>query len=124
MNPLRIYINDINASAFFVYEGDLDGNGTDEFGVRSDSNIKGYRYYYVFTYKDGTWMYLIPRIWIEYAHFYEDLHGGQDAVTPSKRKGYVKVRYWEFIDYENCIIDTVINAKPLNLDEIYCIEQS
>lgn len=45
-------------------------------------------------------MYLIPRIWIEYAHFYEDLHGGQDAVTPSKRKRYVKVRYWEYIDYE------------------------
>ena len=45
-----------------VYEGDLEGNGTDEFGVLFTWSLSACRGYDVFTFHEGEWRLLIPEV--------------------------------------------------------------
>lgn len=45
-----------------IQEGDLDGNGTDEFGVRRETDAGTWDNYCVYTYDKGEWKYLIEPI--------------------------------------------------------------
>ena len=42
-----------------VFEGDLDGNGVDEWGFLETATVGQWRTYRVFTFKHGSWRYLI-----------------------------------------------------------------
>lgn len=101
----------------FTAEGDLDGNGTEEFGIRSEKASGTWDSYIVYTYQDGEWKYLIEPIWTFSTHFYETLNKGADVVQSTNLKGIVKVRFSDIRNDDFCIIDTLIQIKPQRLDD-------
>lgn len=91
-----------------VYEGDLDRNGTDEFGIRRENNAGTWDNYYIFTYENGKWKYLVEPIWTYSRHFYETLDMGRDVAEPINKKGKIRIRYTN-ADFN--IIDTLLSIK-------------
>lgn len=77
-----------------LYEGDLDGDGANEFGSYIVvSAISTNQSYQVFTYKGGEWKWLYDPLALWYLHYYELRENGTDIVSLSHKKGYVTVRY-------------------------------
>ncbi|MBO4661456.1 MAG: hypothetical protein J5630_02010 [Bacteroidaceae bacterium] len=97
---------------FIVSEGDLDGNGTEEIGIRREQEMGNWQDYSVYTYRNGKWMYLIPTITLYRTHFYEDLNQGQDVVKSTKKKSYVQVHYSLFDDVA-LLLDTIVKVNPI-----------
>lgn len=98
-----------------IQEGDLDGNGTDEFGVRREIDAGTWDNYCVYTYDNGEWKYLIEPIWTYSDHFYTDLNKGADVVERANQSGYVTVRF-SYIRNDNfCIVDTLIPITPYSI---------
>ena len=82
-----LYIEEI-WSVHMIHEGDLDGDGTDEFGIRWELEMGNWTTYHLFTYKNNKWHILTEPL-VHYAtHFYEDLKV-ENAVKRSKKKGYI-----------------------------------
>lgn len=118
--PLQI---DNVFGVFVLTEGDLDGNGTDEFGVRTEGFMGNWRDYSVYTLgKDGNWKYLIPPIIVHADDFYETLSCGTNVVMQSEQKGYVDVHFSSWRNDEICLVDTVIKVNPQPLDKLDEIE--
>lgn len=95
-----------------IKEGDLDGNGTDEFGVRREAEAGTWDNYCLYTYDKGKWKYLIEPIWTYSDHFYTDLNKGVDVVERANQSGYVTVRFSDIRNDAFCIIDTIIPIAP------------
>ena len=95
-----------------IQEGDLDGNGTDEFGIRREAEAGTWDNYCVYTYDKGEWKYLIEPIWTYSDHFYTDLNKGADVVERTNQSGYVTVRFSDIRNDDFCIIDTLILIAP------------
>ena len=95
-----------------IQEGDLDGNGTDEFGVRRETDAGTWDNYCVYTYDKGEWKYLIKPIWTYSDHFYTDMDKGADVVERANQSGYVKVRFSDIRNDDFCIVDTLIPIAP------------
>lgn len=102
-------------SVRFTAEGDLDGNGTDEFGIRSEKENGTWDSYMVYTYKGDEWQYLIKPIWTYSTHFYDSLNNGANVVQPINTKGMVKVRFSDIRNDDFCIIDTLIRINPQSI---------
>ncbi len=105
-------------SVKMIQEGDLDGNGTDEFGVRREAEAGTWDNYCVYTYDKGQWKYLIEPIWNYSSHFYADLNKGKDVAERTDKTEYIKVR---FSDVRNdgedfLIIDTLIKINPQKIE--------
>ena len=92
-----------------IKEGDLDGNGTDEFGVRREAEAGTWDNYCLYTYDNGEWKYLIEPIWTYGDHFYTDLNKGVDVVERANQSGYVTVRFSDIRNDDFCIVDTLIS---------------
>lgn len=106
-----------------IYEGDLDGDGKDEWGSLSTAECSQWRYYSVLTLVDHEWRYLIgPSI---YAGSYDILathemtrDSGIDLVEKGDRKGYVKVNYIKYgpiFDY--MVHDTIVPATYTKIED-------
>lgn len=95
-----------------IKEGDLDGNGTDEFGVRREAEAGTWDNYSIYTYDKGEWKYLIAPIWTYSDHFYGDLNKGVDVVERANQAGYVTVRFSDIRNDDLCIVDTLIPIAP------------
>lgn len=103
-----LYIEEI-WNVRMIPEGDLDKNGTDEFGIRWELEMGNWTTYHLFTYKNNKWHILTEPL-IHFAfHFYEDLNV-VNVVKPSKKKGYIEGTeshggddFW--IEYKNIKID-------------------
>jgi len=75
-----------------VYEGDLDRNGTDEFGILDTWDTSFYRAYSVYTFYKNEWRYLFPPFGTA-----ESLRAsGKDLVKQGDRKGEVIVTMSDF----------------------------
>lgn len=98
-----------------IQEGDLDRNGTDEFGVRRETEAGTWDNYCVYSYDKGEWKYLINPIWTYSDHFYTDLNKGADIVERANQSGYVKVRFSDIRNDDFCIIDTLIKVAPYSI---------
>lgn len=98
-----------------IQEGDLDGNGTDEFGVRREAEAGTWDNYCVYTYDKGEWKYLTEPIWTYSDHFYTDLNKGADVVERANQSGYVTVRFSDIRNDDFCIIDTLIPIAPYSI---------
>lgn len=101
-----------------VQEGDLDGNGTDEFGIRREVEQGTWDSYYIYSYNNGEWKYLINPIWTYSTHFYEELYNGNDVAERTDNPNIIKVR---FSDVRNngedfLIIDTLMQINPQPLE--------
>ena len=114
IKPLQI---DNVFGIFVVKEGDLDGNGTDEIGIRTEGFIGNWRDYNVYTYRKGTWELLIPPVIVYATDFYETLSKGEDVVKPSKQNGYVDVRFSSWRNDDICLVDTVMKVNPQPLEK-------
>ena len=95
-----------------IQEGDLDGNGTDEFGIRREAEAGTWDNYCVYTYDNGEWKYLVNPIWTYSDHFYTDMDKGADVVERANQSGYVKVRFSDIRNDDFCIVDTLIPVAP------------
>ena len=102
---------------FVVQEGDLDGDGTEEIGVRTEGSEGNWRDYNVYTIKAGAWNYLIPPIILHSSDFYGTLSQGKDVVRPSKRKGYVDIKFNRWQNESICLIDTIMRVNPQPLEK-------
>lgn len=100
-----------------IQEGDLDGNGTDEFGVRREIEAGTWDNYCVYTYDNGEWKYLIEPIWTYSDHFYTDLNNGNDVVEKTNDSRNIRVRFSDIRNDDFCIVDTLIHITPLHIKQ-------
>lgn len=111
-NTIDTLILNHRFSVKMIYERDLDGNGTDEFGVRRETDAGTWDNYCLYTYDNGEWKYLIEPIWTYSDHFYTDLNKGADVVERANQSGYVTVRFSDIRNDDFCIVDTLIPIAP------------
>lgn len=99
----------------FVYEGDLDGNGTDEWGYVTEWETSNWMCYHAFTNTRGKWEHIIEptNIWLPHLDPQDSISyriSKEDILQPSDDSGFLKVK---FSDVRNngedfLIIDTLI----------------
>ena len=87
-----------------VFEGDLDGNGTDEWGYLHTWMNSQWRYYRVFSLVKGEWRYLVESNKLDTPEWFRC--SGQEIIEPACSKGYVKIHYGTFGPDLDCY-DTV-----------------
>lgn len=106
-------------SVRLIQEGDLDGNGTDEFGVRRESDAGTWDNYYIYTFSNGEWKCLIDPIWTYCTHFYDELKNGEDVAEKTNQSDFIKVRYSDIRNNNKDIqiIDTLIKVNPQPIQE-------
>lgn len=102
---------DYNMDPSLVNEGDLDGNGTCEIGVLDTWDNSNCRAYYIYTYKNGKWCYLVPPI----STAYNLRASGLEIAEPGPEKGQVSIRYSDFDAPHSCC-----NKAPTR-DSIYSV---
>ncbi len=104
-------------SARMIYEGDLDKNGTDEFGLRRENIAGTWDCYNIFTYENGEWKYLIEPVFTYSTDFYGIFDMGRDVAEPTNKKGKIRIRYTDGAD-DFRIVDTLwtINIRPVKGD--------
>ena len=118
---------ELSAHAYYmprlVFEGDVDGDGKDDWGYLTTWDSSQWRYYYIFNYDNRTkrWRYL-----------YSDKKGsdepllntseilrssGVDIVEKGPRTGYIKIKYTSF-DANFDLRDTIVKATytPIQKD--------
>lgn len=100
-----------------IQEGDLDGNGTDEFGIRRESDAGTWDNYYIYTFQNGEWEYLIEPIWTYSNHFYTNLNKGTDVVEGANKYGFVRIRFSDIRNDDFCIVDTLIHIASLHIKQ-------
>ncbi len=81
-----------------IKEGDLDQNGTEEFGMRLETELGNWHTYEAFTYRKKKWHTIEPTAILFSTHFYEDLHWGKGAISPTTKKGYIIIANSEHFD--------------------------
>ncbi len=103
--PLRVY----GLCPLLVYEGDLDWNGTDEFGILFTWHLSYHRSYSVYTFRGREWRLLIPPVGTAYSL----RASGKDLVRPGDVPGEVRVTCSDFEAPMSCYasapdIDTIL----------------
>lgn len=83
--PLDIY----GYHPYLVFEGDLDCNGTHEFGILDTWLTSGWRMYSVYTFYAGQWVYLVEPFWT----FITLRASGKELVRPSPASGTISITY-------------------------------
>jgi len=99
----------------FVYEGDLDGNGTDEWGYVTEWETSNWMCYHAFTNINGEWQHIIEptNIWLPHLDPQDSISyriSKEDILQSSEDSGFLKVK---FSDVRNngedfLIVDTLI----------------
>ena len=102
-------------SVKMIQEGDLDKNGTDEFGVRREAEAGTWDNYCVYTYDKGEWKYLIEPIWTYSNHFYTNMNNGNDVVECTNQSDLVRVQFSDIRNDDFCIVDTLIQIAPQSI---------
>ena len=107
----------------FVYEGDLDGNGTDEWGYVPEWETSNWMCYHAFTNINGEWQHVIEPtpIWLPHLDPQDSLYytiKKEDILQSAEKSDFLKVK---FSDVRNngedfLIIDTLIQIKPQKLE--------
>lgn len=100
-----------------IQEGDLDGNGTDEFGIRREGEIGNWDNYYIYSFSNGYWKYLIRPVLTYSTHFYNEQNNGKDIAEKTNRPEVIKVRFSDLSSMgEDVIIkDTLIQINPQSI---------
>lgn len=106
----------------FVKEGDLDRDGTDEWGYVSEWATSNWMAYHAFTNVNGEWQHIIEPtpIWLPHINPQDSLYytiKKEDILQPSERAGFLNVK---FSDVRNdgedfLIIDSLIKINPQHI---------
>lgn len=95
-----------NCSPRLVFEGDLDGNGTDEVGYLHTWVMSQWRVYRIFTLVNGKWRYLVEG---EYLITDEGFRSTDEEVAkPGPQKGTILIKYGHTTPTESEIRDTIV----------------
>lgn len=103
----------------FIKEGDLDGNGTEEWGYVTQWPTSMWMCYHAFTNINGEWQHIIEPtpIWIPHLDQQDSLYytiREENILQPSEKSEFIKVK---FSDVRNngedfLLIDTLIQVNP------------
>lgn len=103
----------------FIKEGDLDGNGTEEWGYVTQWPTSQWMGYDAFTNINGEWQHIIEptSIWLPHLDPQDSIYytiKKEDILQPSEKTEFIKVK---FIDIRNngedfLLIDTLIRVNP------------
>lgn len=103
----------------FVKEGDLDSDGTDEWGYVTEWTTSNWMAYHAFTNVNGEWRHIIEPtiIWLPHIDPQDSLSyaiNKDDILQPSENKGFLRVKFSDIRhDGEDfLIIDTLIQINP------------
>lgn len=93
-----------------IAEGDLDGDGKDEWGFIPYYPTSNFVGYHVFKNKKGEWHEMIVplEIWLPHIDADEFNVSQEDLVQPSARKGYLKVKFSKM--NENATEFTIVDS--------------
>ena len=98
-----------------VFEGDLDGDGKDEWGYLVTGENSQWRQYNVFNYdlKNKTWRYLYKDSYPdEFLSTRQSIRAsGKEIVEKGVKKGEIKINY---ADYHDIFRDTLVKANYLS----------
>lgn len=107
----------------FVREGDLDGNGTDEWGYVTEWPWSCWMFYHAFTNVSGEWQLLIEptSIWLPHIDPQDSIYGfytEEDLIQSSDNSEFLRVK---FSDIRNdggdfLLIDTLIRINPIPIE--------
>lgn len=92
-----------------VLEGDLDGNGTDEWGYLATGVSSHWRTYRVFTLVKNKWRYLVKNDRLQTPEWFRC--SGLEILEKSGRKGYVKINYGIGTIDDGRVLDTVVKVS-------------
>lgn len=103
----------------FIKEGDLDGNGTEEWGYVTQWPTSQWMCYHAFTNINGEWQHINEptSIWLPHLDPQDSAYyttRKEDILQPSEKPEYIKVK---FSDIRNngedfLLIDTLIRVNP------------
>jgi len=111
----ELIVNDTNDMKF-VTEGDLDGNGTDEWGFRTQWSVSNWHTYQIYTYHNGEWYYIAKPIMVNTPDF-EKLRNGFDIAEPNTVKGQIDIKFSRPQKGNDCIVDTVVKATYITISD-------
>jgi len=103
-----------------VYEGDLDGNGTEEWGFVTQWPTSNWMRYNIFTAKNKEWEYLIEPTSIFLGDIDITNSGtitSDEIAQRSKKKGFVSIKFSDIRDGEFLLIDTLIQVNSWNMQK-------
>ena len=95
------------------YLGDMNGDGddTNEFGIRQETNNSEWDFFCIYTYQDGEWKYLIEP-YMTYAPIFCNRW-----LYPDYRDSTISY-YFNDIRYNGIVcIDTTVTIKPIPISE-------
>jgi vancomycin permeability regulator SanA len=114
--PLVILYGCDAESPQLVFEGDIDGNGTDEWGYLHTWDSSQWRFYRVFTYVDNEWRYILSDTTDLLETDMECRRRCKDIMSSGGKKGYVKVTYMSQNVCDRALHDTIVKAQYTKLD--------
>ena len=97
-----------------VFEGDLDQNGTDEFGILDTWLASGWRHYSIYTFHEGQWKYLIEPI----STFTTLRASGKELARIGPEPGTISISFSEISN--RCPpdgIDTIVRAGYYSISD-------
>lgn len=110
----------------FVKEGDLDGNGSDEWGFIHELETSNWSLYDLYTFNNGEWQRMIEPIRIFKFHFENNPQYGnliyEDIIQKSNKKGFLKAKFSDIRNDDFIIVDTLLQIKPLSYNQTNIIE--
>lgn len=122
VKPLFFYMSTIGIH--FINEGDLDGNGTDEWGFVTEWPTSCWMFYKAYTYINGEWHFIIKptSIWLPHIDPQDSIYGfytEEDLIQSSDNSEFLRVK---FSDIRNdggdfLLIDTLIQINPQPIEE-------
>ena len=99
-----------------VNEGDLDGNGTCEVGYLDTWDCSQWRYYSIFTLRNGEWRNLIDGDYLNTCGMFRQ--SGFEVAEPGLAKGTVLVHYfnWDLWEAGEDVKDTIVKPTFSRID--------
>lgn len=106
----------------FIKEGDLDGNGTEEWGYVTQWPTSQWMGYHAFTNINGEWQHIIEptSIWLPHLDPQDSIYytiREEDILQPSERSEFIKAKFSRNNDDDYLIIDTIIRINPHKINE-------
>lgn len=115
VHRVRLHGEDLDQPKL-VFEGDLDGNGTDEWGYLHTWFCSQWRTYRIFTFYQNKWWYLTDD-WnlLNTPEYFRA--SGLEVTEPGLRKGTIHIHYGTYLINGNFeIADTIIYPRFAELD--------
>ena len=105
----------------FVKEGDLDGNGGEEWGFLGMWPCGTWTSYRVLTAVDGEWKLLSTPMMVWWQHIEEGDINTDELATPSDKPGFINAKLSNVIDdCTNWVVqDTVLPVKTMDYNSFY-----